>query len=205
MELQNSPLRYDAQVRAIIVFGDIRGFSVWEQSVTRPEEEFKPLMNQFDQLVAELRVATGYFTKNLGDGFMQVVEVPSKGHACKEAMRVMKFHREFSGSICRLIDRSPWPRPDGFRVRFAAGHIWKKDGDEKDYVGRHVNMTHKLLRVAPDQRFVAHQSFVEIMSKAQVKRMGAKFSKLVPDRRTPEGILRGDMNALWKMDRAKRA
>lgn len=203
MELQ-TPLRYEKQVRAIIVFGDIRGFSVWEQAVTRPDEEFQPLMNRFDQMVAELRVNTGCFTKNLGDGFMQIIELPSKGHACHTALRVLKVHTKFGFAVQRMIDGSPWPRPEGFRVRFSAGHIWKKDGDETDYVGRHVNMTHKLLRVAPGMKFVAHQSFIELVSRGQVKRQGARFSKLEPDRRIPDGILKADMNALWKLDRVRK-
>lgn len=204
MELQ-APLRYEKQVRAIIVFGDIRGFSIWEQGVTQPEIEFKPLMNQFDQMVAELRTKTGHFTKTLGDGFMQVIELPSRGHACRVAQFTLQTHIRFALSVRRVIESSPWPRPEGFRVRFSAGHVWKKDGGELDFVGRYVNMTHKLLRVAPEMKFVAHQSFIELMSRSQVRACGARFSKLQPDRRTPDGILKADMNALWKLDRVRKA
>lgn len=203
MELQ-TPLRYERQVRAIVVFGDIRGFSVWEQSVTRPEIEFKPLMNRFDAMVDQHEVATGYFTKNLGDGYMQIIELPASGHVCFTAIRVLQQTVEFSLKAQRLITKSPWPRPEGFRVRFSSGHIWKKDGNKKDYVGRHVNLTHKLLRVTPEAEFVAHQSFIELMSRKQSDGIGAKFTKLEPDRRVPDGILKADMKALWSLQRFRR-
>lgn len=196
-------MRYEKQVRAIIVFGDIRGFSVWEQSVTRPEIEFKPLMNRFDAMVDQHETSTGWFTKNLGDGYMQIIELPS-GHACKTALHVLRYTADFATKVSNTIRRSPWPRPDGFRVRFAAGHIWKKDGNKRDYVGRHVNLTHKLLRVSPENEFLAHQSFVELMTKKQADGIGAKFLKAETDRRVPDGILKADMKALWSLQRFKR-
>lgn len=196
-------MRYEKQVRAIIVFGDIRGFSVWEQSVTRPEIEFQPLMNRFDAMVDEFEAKTGYFTKNLGDGYMQVIELPS-GHACATALRVLYRTVVFATKVSQTIKRSPWPRPEGFRVRFAAGHVWKKDGNKRDYVGRHINLTHKLLRVAPETEFLAHQSFTELMSKKQTDEAGVKFLKTEGDRRTPDGILKADMKVLWSLQRFRK-
>lgn len=204
MELQTAPLRYEKQVRAIIVFGDIRGFSVWEQSVTRPEIEFKPLMNRWDAMVDRFEADTGFYTKNLGDGYMQVIELSPNGHACAQAMNTFKKTMDLSMRVQRLIRNSPWPRPAGFRVRVSAGHVWKKQGNKTDYVGRHVNLTHKLLRVSPEDEFVAHQSFVELMSRKQADQIGAKFLKLEAERRIPDGVLKSDMNALWSLQRFRR-
>lgn len=194
--------RYDKQVKAIVVFGDIRGFSVWEQSVTRPEIEFKPLMNCFDAMVDEFEAKTGYFTKNLGDGYMQIVELQADTHDCIPALRVLKETVKFATSVQTVIRKSPWPRPDGFRVRVSSGHVWKKQGNKTDYVGRHVNLAHKLLRVSPQTEFLAHQSFLELMARRQTHEIGVKFAKLPPDRRIPDGVLKADMNALWSFRKA---
>lgn len=196
--------RYQKQVRAIIVFGDIRGFSIWEQGVTRPDIEFKPLMNKFDLMVDEFEAKTGHFTKNLGDGYMQVLEIPASGHVCNEAVKNLLDTVAFATKIQKMIKTSVWPRPAGFRVRWTSGHVWKKDGNKRDYVGRHINLAHKLLNVAPETEFLAHQSFVELMSKKQSESVGAKFIKVDGERRAVDGILKVDMAALWALQRFRK-
>jgi len=146
--------------------------------------------------VGKLRESTGHFTKNLGDGYMQIIEIPNV-KSTKKALQVLRAHLRFGKNVQKLIDTSPWPRPHGFRIRFSAGHVWKKDGAETDYVGRYINMTHKLLMVHPEVKYVSHQSFVELMSKNALKKHG-KFVRLPSDRRIPEGILKTDISALWK-------
>lgn len=202
MELSN-PVRYERQVRAIIVFGDIRGFSTWEQKAANPDVEFKPLMNRFDAMVDKLETATGWFTKNLGDGYMQVVELPA-GHSCGLAAKLMEAHWQFGAAMTTMFKKSPWPRPDGFRIRVASGHIWKKEGSKHDYVGRYCNMTHKLLRVSPDKFFLCHQSFVELMTRSQTNRAGFCYAKAEADRRIPDGVLKADATALWELKRVRK-
>lgn len=161
-------------------------------------------MNRFDGMVDQHEAATGWFTKNLGDGYMQVIELPTTGHTCTQALQVLQQTVAFASKIQTLIKKSPWPRPDGFRVRWTSGHVWKRDGNKTDYVGRHVNLAHKLLRVSSEEEFISHQSFMELMSKRQSDGIGVKFIKLEPDRRVPEGVLKADMKALWSLQRFRR-
>jgi class 3 adenylate cyclase len=213
MELQNS-LKYEKQVRAIVLFGDIRGFSTWEQSATNPEVEFKPLMNRWRQAAEEFGQNLGAHCSIYGDGAMLILEMKN-GHNCGLALKVMGAAFHFTHSVIGLIRKAPWPRPQGFRVRVASGYVWKRGdgqcgvvqniscGSSTDYVGRHINMTSKLLRVKPEEPIICHQSFVELMTKSQIKKSGFSYKKIAGEWRTPEGILKTDINALWRLEKGR--
>jgi len=201
---------YNKQVRAIVLFGDIRGFSTWEQSATNPDVEFKPLMNRWRQAAVDFSQSLDAHYSIYGDGVMLILEMKN-GHNCGLALKVMEGAWHFTHSVLGLIRKAPWPRPRGFRVRMASGYVWKKGGSQcpvveniacpaTDYVGRHINMTSKLLRVSPEEPIIVHQSFVELTTHNQMKKAGFSYKKMAPDQQAPDGILPPDMNALWRLE-----
>lgn len=194
---------YEKQVRCIVIFGDIRGFSVWEQSVTRPDTEFLPLLNTFETLLKDFEKKTGNFTKNMGDGYMQIIELKDLNHKDSEniAIKALLSTMDFCTKINKMIKAKPWPRPDGFRVRFTSGHIWKKNGKVTDYVGRYVNMAHKLLRIHAEKTPVCHQSFLELIGEERISSEKLEVARLKADRRIPDGLTRLDATALWEISK----
>lgn len=195
---------YEKRVRVLVCFGDIRGFSAWEQSLTDPDAEFLPLMNRFEELIHKFGEKESYFVKSIADGFLAVMELES-GHNCKQMLRFLDATWTFGKKIQRLISEHPWPRPDGFRIRYASGHVWKRNCKRGvDYVGRHINMAHKLLRVEPPIPAIAHRSVSELCTPRQAKKNHFRFTKLIVDRRLPDGLTRHDMECLYRLDRTKK-
>jgi class 3 adenylate cyclase len=186
----------DEHVRVLVVVGDISGFGAWFTSVSDVNAELKPFFKQYDALVDKLRVQ-GSFFKDLGDGFLFIDELKSP-HACKNTIATIKSIWSLKRSIRKLIDGTPYPKPQGFRIRITCGHAWKKRHDKRiDYLGKHINLAFKLLRVHRSYPIVVHESAVALMSEKQMKSHGFDMKKLSLPSDEFEDIYRFEMSHLW--------
>lgn len=192
-------------VRIIVAFGDIRDFSNFWNAVTHEESELLPFLDRYDDAIDEESHRSGYVFRDAGDGFMCVVELGS-GHNCKTALHLLSALWRVHKRVQRIIETTEYPRPDGFRIRVACGHVIKKVKKDGTVIfrGAHINMAHKLLRVEPKVGIICHESMKQLMSDIQLKKARFKFSKLHTCSPIPDGIQKKDMSALWQLEKVKK-
>ncbi len=185
-------------VRLIAVFGDIRGFSSFYESVTHPVTERDPFLNAYDDLITEILTGAGLPYEDTGDGFICLVDLGS-GKDSRKAAHVLRVMWTLLKRVQRLIARKEYPYPDGYRIRLAVGYATRKvKRDGKVVVrGKHINLAHKMLKIEPSIGIVCHETMTQLISKRQAKKCGFKFKHLPTDRRIPEGMSKKDASALW--------
>lgn len=187
-------------VRILVAVGDITSFGSWFAKITDINTELKPFFIQFDRLIDKLSLRDSLFFKDVGDGFM-VIEELNEEHACKKTISLLRKMAQFKKEVNRLIELTPYPRPEGFRIRLACGHAWKRQiGQRVDYLGRHVNLAFKLLRVHRDKPIVIHESVYALMSPKQKTDNGFNFLKLPLPLEAFEDIYREDVKNLWSFN-----
>jgi len=151
------------------------------------------------------RNGSGYFVKLLADGLMSVVELPEEAVRSGVALKMMISANDLVKSVEAQIKQLDYPRPDGFRIRMAAGHVLKLEAShpldktkiQVDYVEYAVDMTFGLLGVEKDVPRICHETVREIIEAAPKSTAMVKFEKVKRPAAAPEGIDPEDLNALW--------
>ncbi len=183
--------------RVLVAFGDILGFGSWMIRASNAPEVTHDLIDQvyaeFERFMAHMNC----HVKFLGDGLMIIREMGG-GHNCKMTREFLVDAYHFAFSVNEII-KDHYPRPDGFRLRVASGHVWKRSmthgkrrGDE--YVGYSVNLAQRLLEVSPQTLAVCHESIVEIL--AQKKGIIA-FERMGDPKERPRGVDLADLAGLY--------
>lgn len=191
------------KVRFLVAFGDVRGFSDFSNRIDDPEADLIPFYEKFDALLDGFRRSSRYFVKDgLGDGIMLGVEL-SSGHACGTAASFFIQMLELQARVTHFIQGWRYPRPDGFRIRVACGHVIRKTNDVTDYRGRACNLAHKLLRVEPQQSVLVHESAAQLLTASQAKRSGLRLRRVSCNEAAPRGVYPEDMSALSALTWAK--
>ncbi len=185
------------EIRIVVAFGDIRGFTDTCERVTSPKLEIAPFFDKFDAIIAKYAKATGFTFDDTGDGFMCIVELGA-GHNCEKAIRLLGAVWRLIYEVNRAIFEMQPPKFRGFRVRVAAGYILRKvkrDG-QIVYRGKPINLAHNTLEIAKDELVVAHESFVELMNPNQIKKAGFCVNRLPRPKRRPESVSHKDAGML---------
>lgn len=198
MDIENDQIK--EHVRVIVAVGDISGFGAWFNSVSDVNVELKPFFKKYDTIIDELRTCPDSFFKDLGDGFVIIKEL-NGDHACKKVICLLNKLWKIKKKVRMLINSTPYPRPDGFRIRIACGHVWKKSHKAKtDYLGKHINLAFKLLQVHKNRPIIVHESVPALMSEKQVKENKFDFKKLPLPTDHFEDIYRFEMDHLWSFE-----
>lgn len=177
------------EAQAIVIFGDISGFTNWTRRNPHHNQSIKKLLDDFSQLVVGLCKQRGYWAKLMGDGVMLIKEV---GHMDpKDVGSILKEIQQFCLNVRYLIASLPYPRPQGFRCRIVAGPVikWHVKGERcessfTEYVGYVCNLCSRLLYVYRDESCIAHESVKELMKDNDA----IEFKHLPKPEHTPSGI-----------------
>ena len=190
-------------VRALVAVADLSGFGAWFSNVSDIGTELKPFFNKYESLVSQLMFNNGYFFKDLGDGFLVIKELSN--NSASEASSLIKKLIFLEKNVRPLINKTPYPRPTGFRIRMACGHSWKRRRNSRvDYLGRHINLAFKMLRVHKSFPLVMHESVKALMSDKQIKIGGFRLKKMaLPTDEQFESIYKHEMSNLWGVVAAK--
>lgn len=185
------------EIRIVVAFGDIRGFTETCERVTSPKLEIAPFFDKFDATIAKYARATGFTFDDTGDGFMCIVEL-GPGHNCEKAVRLLGAIWRLIYEVNRAIYEMQPPKFRGFRVRVAAGYVLRKVKRDGKIVhrGKSINLAHNTLEIAKDELVVAHESFVELMSPSQILKAGFRVSRLPRPKRRPESVSHKDAGML---------
>lgn len=187
--------------RIIAAFGDIRGFRKWILRANNSPENAGDLMEAIYLLFEDFTRRSGAYVKFMGDGFLAIIELRT-GHNCGVARELLGDMHQLTADVVNLM-KPVYPRPDGFRVRVAAGHVWKRMTLKKlhgkilrhpEYIGYAVNMAQSLLYVYPEIECICHESIIELIGP---KKHGLLFTRLAPPKERRHGVDPQDFEGLW--------
>lgn len=151
------------------------------------------------------RNGSGYFVKLLADGLMAVLELPEQNHKARAVLQMMIHADELVRSVRSVIKHLNYPRPDGFRIRIAAGDVLKLEAShpldktkiQVDYSEYAVDIAFGLLGVEKELPSICHETVREIIEADLKGRRLVKFKKVKRPAVCPEGIDPEDLDALW--------
>lgn len=202
--LQRGPRIRAGRVKVLVAFGDVTGFGTWTRRGSNSPEEFKDFMIHLYKEFIRFRNGNGYFVKLMGDGFMCITEL-NKGNAKVRTLEFLNHAVDLELAIQNIM-RNTFPAPGSFRIRIAAGHVWKmvasRPGQETaqtDYLGYAVNLAARLLEIDRESAILCHESVRKILNGA-LQRNGQFGFKAVHIRaRCPRGVDPEDTRTLWKV------
>ncbi|MCG3204838.1 MAG: hypothetical protein KCHDKBKB_01555 [Elusimicrobia bacterium] len=150
------------------------------------------------------RNGSGYFVKLLADGLMAVLELPQEKKATS-VVEMLDHADKLVRSVQSLIKHLNYPRPDGFRIRVAAGDVLKLEAShpldktkiQVDYSEYAVDIAFGLLGVEKESPRICHETVREIVGADTKARARVKFEKIKRPAVCPEGIDPEDLDALW--------
>ncbi len=187
--------------KVIAAFGDVRGFRKWTLRAMNAPEVSADFIEDVYGHFERFSQRTNNTVKYLGDGIMVIKELGT-GHNCGVARQFIREIYELNENI-HLALKKIWPRPDGFRVRVACGHVWKRYTLKRirgrhvrhpEYIGYPVNMAQSLLYVYPEISCICHESITELIGS---KTSGLIFERLAPPKERRHGVDPQDFNGLW--------
>ena len=202
--LQRGPRIRAGRVKVLVAFGDVTGFGAWTRRGSNSPEEFKDFMVHLYKEFIRFRNGNGYFVKLMGDGFMCITEL-DKGNAKARTLEFLNHSLDLESAI-QNITRNTFPAPGSFRIRIAAGHVWKmvasrpgQGGAQTDYLGYAINLAARLLEIDRESAILCHESIRKILNGAirSSREFGFKPARIRS--RCPRGVDPEDIRTLWKV------
>lgn len=149
------------QAEAVIVFGDIRGFTNYSRD--KDPAEVAELLNQFFEIVVTaVEAEGGMVNKFMGDGYLAFFGLfDREGEPCQAAARaILRIEAE---SEPLLGPRELRPGAAANRGQVMTGELGSKGRCEFTAIGAAVNLTSRLegLNATLGTTFLASQAFVE--------------------------------------------
>lgn len=187
--------------RVLVSFGDILGFTPWIKRPSSAPEDVASLMTAIYDEFESFAVSSGGVVKYIGDSVMVILEMKA-GHSCSVTLNFMRKSFSFAERVEAII-KTCWPRPTGFRLRMAAGYVYKhnimtsldgKVGHSAEYIGYPVNLAQRLLYVQPSTLCICHESVKQILGK---KKHGLRLDPIKLPTENPRGIDSEDLTGLW--------
>jgi len=191
--------------RVVVAFVDIIGFGPWIKRA-HALSDFHFLITQLYRKLVHFHNDLGYHVKFLGDGAMIVKEM-NPGHNCGMAIKFLRDMDCLAGFMTEVIKKTAWPRPEGFRVRLAAGHVSKLSINvcerecalQKDYIGYPVNLAARMLDVLKDTTpLLCHESVKDIVGPKKSKVVNLVFTKQLKPHKFFDGVDVEDLDHLWE-------
>lgn len=185
-------------VRVLVAFGDITGFSSYCDQISSNERELAPFLHALDAILKEeLR---GYSTYPTGDGFMLVMDLET-GHNCRRVIDVLTALTRVLVRVRRLIRSMPHPRPLGFRIRVTVGYAIRTidPSGRLSFRGKCVNLAHNLLEVRKSVGIILHVTARSLVTPQQLRRAGFVLRKITATL-VPDCIYRLDANDLYALE-----
>lgn len=204
--LQRGPQIHAGRVKVVVAFGDVTGFGAWTRRGSNSPEEFKDFMIHLYKEFIRFRNGNGYFVKLMGDGFMCITEIDDR-NAKTRTLEFLNHAVALEAAIQDIVKKT-FPAPGSFRIRIAAGHVWKMVATRRgqgtaqtDYLGYPINLAARLLEISRETAILCHESVRKILN--GTSRSDAEFgSKPVRIRsRCPRGVDPEDIRTLWKIYR----
>lgn len=202
--LKHGPRIRAGRVKVLVAFGDVTGFGAWTRRGSNSPEEFKDFMVHLYKEFIRFRNGNGYFVKLMGDGFMCITEI-GKGNAKARTLEFLSHAMDLELAIQNIM-RNTFPAPGSFRIRIAAGHVWKmvasRPGQgtaQTDYLGYAINLAARLLEIDRESAVMCHESVKKILNGALQGNAGFVFKSAHIRGKCPRGVDPEDIRTLWKV------
>ena len=160
----------------IVAYGDLIDYTDWSRKVVNlneqiwPMEEREAFMGKFYEEIRWFVLSSDFKVKYLGDGFMILRELGSRGTRVHDALRFLFGIYKLGARMQGIIKKSRFP-PKGFRLRVVAGMAGKvnmpdpnsKDKVAEEYTSPAIDMSERLLHVEKEWPLICHGSVVNLI------------------------------------------
>lgn len=186
--------------RAVVAYCDVTGFTGWMNRalVAHKDDVVITFIQKMKLAFRNFRDETGFETLPTGDGIIAVVSVMEGGKPARlfelicSTLRLQKI-------MTRLISSTPAPRPAGFRIRIAAGFVYRTDEPSMtgqvsglvrlfDFLGACMNLGSRLLEFRRETVAIITEEALDMMTPAERRRLNLKAIETLPDERSPRGV-----------------
>jgi len=196
-------IKHQERVHVLAAFGDITNFRGYTRKLSDDPTQKNRFLKDFDELLDDFEFRSGYFLKDLSDGFLCIKKIQGRNGSC-----VVKFLNDlliFNDQINFLIKSQKYPRPDGFRIRVTAGHVtqkMKKNG-MIDFRGDHIDLAATMLQIEKNVPFLVHESAKQLLTVAESQIAQFTFTHIpvMRLRRYKEQIYKEELGALWSLEK----
>lgn len=203
--LERNPRVKGKRVFALVLFGDTTRFRRWRSRPFLSSEKHARFMIALYDTFIRFRNGSGYFVKLLADGLMAVLELPLERRKAESVIEMLAHADQLIRSVQAVIKQLNYPRPDGFRIRVAAGDVLKLEAShpldktkiQVDYSEYAVDIAFGLLAVEKEVPLICHETVREIVEADSMNGERVKFEKVKRPSVCPEGIDPEDLDALW--------
>lgn len=156
----------------LAAIGDIRGFRKWCRNPSTTAEIRQPLMRKFLKDVMDFGRKHKCQIKRAGDGFFFLVEFSMSKDKSKCMFRFLLELRDLTERMLKIVNESPWPQPEGFRLRITGGWVDVHSLDDgPEYIGEAPNLARELLYFKPIVPVVVHSSVIKRLTPTQIKEL----------------------------------
>ncbi len=193
--------------KVIVAFSDILGFTEWTRRATNTPEVTRALIDDFYEPIEKFLIANPHSQmKYQGDGIMVLKEFKNPDKTEKCALHFLKGVVKLTKDLSRIVAKSSFPRPQGFRTRLASSIVHKKelldpyDGERRrkvwEFIGYGVNLAQRLLEVSPTTPVIFHESVIEALGR---EAKGFKAIRFQTSQVAPRGLDPLDLRELWTL------
>jgi hypothetical protein len=214
--------KQDEEIQAFIIFGDINRSMTW---LRRPssQEKKRELLHKIRDEIDRFEKKDKFQMKRSGDGFISVMEVLDAHKKC-QTLHILEKFMKLGNRLNEIIKKSPFPRPEGYRMRFVVGSAFKEklatpDGfvlygecqqckkfkkiEWYDFIGYGPHLCHRILSVRRDIPFIVHESVKDMLSDNLIKKHGLHFEKLFLSSPFPDEVDEEDLHLLYAVNKKK--
>lgn len=186
--------------KAIVAYCDVTGFMNWSQQSADLPEDSKQFIVRMKYEFLKFRLRTGYFVLNTGDGMIVIINSVWNSNSL---LKVISELVELIRAMDLMIKKTPYPRPEGFRIRITVGPVFRTETPhplyphqrEIDFTGRPINLGQRLLEIERQIKIMLHASAADVLNPANRK----KLKKVMSENPPPKGVTEGEMRGgLWE-------
>lgn len=193
-----------AECQAVIAYCDVTGFMTWVKRAEASRSDVPMFIQKMKFLFRRFREETGLLSIPIGDGIIALILDQGQGGALTSIFPLLEGTLRLQARMYRLIKETPYPRPNGFRVRVTAGHVFRTEEPPLagqtvrtfDVIGSPMNLGSRLCEVRRELPAIIHESTFHYLTNTDRKHLILKRIEPGSDR-PPRGVDPEDMKGLW--------
>lgn len=189
--------------RAVVAYCDVTGFTGWMNRAASSRADVRSFIQKMKWLFRRFRVETGFETLPTGDGILALIAVSDGNHPTR-VFDLLVSSLKLQRQMLRLIKETPSPRPAGFRVRIAAGFVYRTDEPPIDrdigargpfttirtfdFLGACLNLGARLLEFRREVGGIITDEALEMLTPAERRRLHLAPLRFSDNERAPRGV-----------------
>ncbi len=142
-----------SELRAIVFYGDITGFTGWSRRVRRAQ--VCDLLSTTYEIYSQWQNETGYWVKKASDGLIAVRELAAANDR-NNIIAALRAGYDLTLRVNEYLSSLQYPRPPLFRWRGTLGDVWRleESSGNVDYGGYQMDFGRRCLDIEKMEMFL---------------------------------------------------